>query len=99
MIVKKHISQGRLILAVCDTELLGKTFSNDECNLDLSSDFYNGEEMSKEETQNLMKQSYIINLAGEESLDAVVELGYTIKESAKLIENIPHAQVVVIRPE
>lgn len=99
MIVKKHLSQGRLILAVCDKELLGQCLSNEECNLDLGSSFYNGEEMTKEEAQGLMKQSYIINIAGEESLEAVVELGYTTKESAKLINGIPHAQVLVIRPD
>ena len=35
---------GRLILALCDSELLGKVFVEGDVKLDLTTDFYQGEE-------------------------------------------------------
>ena len=44
MIVKIHKRDDRTILAVCDSDLIGRTFTEGERQLDLSSDFYKGEE-------------------------------------------------------
>ena len=50
MIVKIHKTRDRRkIIAVCDENLIGKRFEEREMQLDLSSDFYNGELMNEEE--------------------------------------------------
>ena len=45
MIVKIHNNEGRLILAICDKDILGKKFVEEKKQLDLSSGFYKGEQM------------------------------------------------------
>ena len=51
MIVKVHSDKNRLIVAVCDNEVFGKKFYEGELQLDLSSDFFKGEEMKEEESK------------------------------------------------
>ena len=75
MIVKVHKNQeGRTVAAVCDSELAGKKFEDGDKQLDLTSDFYKGEETDDMHTGDIIRNSDIINLVGEKS----VELG--IKE-------------------
>ena len=56
MIVKKRTTRdGQLLLAICDSNLKGKKFSENGIQLDLSSEFYNGEEMD-EDDRNVVKK-------------------------------------------
>lgn len=97
MIVKKHVNEGRLILAVCDSDILGKKFEDEICVLDLSSKFYDGDETEKEKVQELMLQAYIVNLAGKKSLAVAQELDLLDEIGIIYVEGIPHAQLLVIR--
>ena len=92
MIVKKHVNEGRLILAVCDSELIGKKFTEGNRQLDLASNFYKGEETKGKDVQELMKQAYMINLVGKKSVDLALKNKYIEKENIIIIAKIPHAQ-------
>lgn len=87
------------MLAVCDSELKGKKFSEEGKQLDLSSDFYNGEERSEEEVVELFKIVYIVNLAGEKCVEFAVKSGIIEKECVVTIDRIPHAQGIVVKGE
>ena len=100
MIVKKHKTQDRrLILAVCDTELLGKVFEEDERLLNLGSGFFNGEEMDDNAVVELMKQAYVINIVGENSIKLAIGGGFVSKDQVLRIKNVPNAQVVNVVEE
>lgn len=97
MIVKKHVSSGgKLVLAICDASLLGSVFEEKEKKLDLSSPFYNGEKMEKEEIKKLMKKSYILNVVGEKSLETVREVVQIASGNVLYVDKVPHAQVLFI---
>ena len=95
MIAKKHINQGRLILAVCDSDLLGKSYTEGKKQLDLKSSFYKGEETKEKEIEELMKQACMINLVGKKSVDLALKNKYIGKESVIFIAKIPHVQVLM----
>ena len=97
MIVKVHKSDGKIILAVCDKELLGKKFNEKNKQLDLTSSFYQGEEKSNDELRSLIKKSYIINLVGKKSVDFGVKEDIISKAHIIKIKNVPHAQAIIIR--
>lgn len=98
MIVKKHkTSDGRLILAVCDKELLGKIFEDNEKRLDLSSDFYKGEEEKDNKIKKLFSVAYIINIVGEKSVSLALQEKIISKKDITFIKNIPHTQVVIMK--
>jgi len=55
MIIKIHKSpDGKKVVALCDSNLLGKVFEQDKVQLDLRSDFYKGEEKQEKEILQLL---------------------------------------------
>lgn len=97
MIVKIHkASNGKKIVAICDSNLIGKKFEEKNLQLDLSSNFYKGEERAEEEILNIIKGAYIINLVGEKSIKLALKANVIDKKSIIKIKKIPHAQVVIV---
>jgi len=95
MIAKKHITADkRLVLAVCDSILLGQKFKDDEKQLDLASDFYAGDETPADEVEILMKKAYILNLIGEESVKLGIAAGLVSTDNTGKVDGIPYAQVL-----
>lgn len=98
MIVKEHKTRdGRLMLAVCDSDLKRKRFSEGELQLDLSSGFYDGEERSEEFISELFKIAYVVNLVGKKAVGFGIKEGIIEKDHVMKIKGIPHAQCVIVR--
>jgi uncharacterized protein len=95
ILVKKHIANNHLILALCDKELFGKIYKENSLCLDLSCNFYNGKLMHNEDIKKLIKQAYIVNLAGEKSLKIVKELNLIDDKNIIYIKKIPHVQILI----
>ncbi|MBS3147842.1 DUF424 family protein [Candidatus Woesearchaeota archaeon] len=96
LIVKVHKKDARTIISVCDKELVGKIFSEEHRQLDLSGEFYNGEEMSKVELGDLMRNSNGVNLVGKEACNLAVAEGVIEKDDINAVQGVPHAQVIFI---
>jgi len=94
MIAKRHRGQGRVVLALCDDSLLGEVFRSDGLKLDLSSSFYDGENMSISDAMPLLKEANTINAVGKECIKALIAEGYIGEKDVKEIAGIPHVQVV-----
>ncbi len=92
MIVKKHFDKNGLIIAVCDSELLGKRFEQGKLQLDLTSDFYKGQEMDDLRVKELMKSARVGNIVGKNSVELAKKLG--LIEKTKTIVDIPYALFV-----
>ncbi|MBW2977974.1 DUF424 family protein [Candidatus Woesearchaeota archaeon] len=98
MRVKQHkTADGRMILAVCDSELIGKKFVEGDLQLDLSSDFYKGEDMEEERILELFKVVHIVNLVGEKCVKLGIKAGIVDEDRVIKIKGIPHAEVVIVR--
>lgn len=96
MIVKLHKTKNnQLILAVCDKDIIGKKFEEEKKQLDMTSDFYKGEEMSDKKTADLMKKAYMINFVGKEAIKLAINESIIEKENTKKICNVPYAMVLV----
>ncbi|MBD3309784.1 DUF424 family protein [Candidatus Woesearchaeota archaeon] len=97
MKVKIHKDEkGRTVIAVCDSNLLGKRIEEGNRQLDLTSDFYKGQEKTKEETGDLMRNAYIINIIGEESVKLAIDEGLIDKKHVIRIAGIPHAECISV---
>lgn len=100
MIVKQHKTRdGRLILAICDSDLIGKKFEQGKLQLDLTTDFYKGEEKSESEILLMIQQAYILNLIGETSVKLALKQGFIDETHILNIQGIPHVQCVIVREE
>lgn len=96
LVVKVHKKEKRTIVSVCDKNLLGKVFSDGVRQLDLSGEFYKGEEMDKVEIGDLMRNSDGVNLVGEEACALALDEGVVEKDDILTVQGVPHVQVVFV---
>jgi hypothetical protein len=85
-------SQGQKLLAACDEELLGKTFSEGELELEVKEDFYGGEKIPEESLAGKFEGANVINLVGEKCVQCGIDAGIITPENVLKIQGIPHAQ-------
>ena len=97
MLAKVHKSPNGVIIAICDRELIDKKFVDGKLQLDLTSNFYKGQEFSEADLLDLCKKAYLINLVGEKSLDFALKNKLMDKEKVLRIKGIPIYQTMIVR--
>jgi hypothetical protein len=98
MITKVHTNRdGRILVAVVDSDLLGKVFDEGAIQLDLSSDFYKGDEMTPEETGDLIRNADMVNLVGKAAVDLGIQEQVIDATHVKTVSGIPFAQGSMMR--
>ncbi|MCX9080239.1 MAG: DUF424 family protein [Candidatus Methanoperedens sp.] len=94
--MKRYDTDGKLIVAVCDTDILGKKFKEGKLVLKLEESFYKGEEVCENEVKEALSCANIANIAGKRSIACAVECGCVDPDTVIFIDGIPHAQMVEI---
>jgi len=85
-----------VLLAICDVEILGKTFQDGKMSFAVREEFYKGSKMNTEEALNLIKQSTIVNMVGQNIVTEAVKKGFVHSEAVLKISGVSHAQIVKI---
>ncbi len=93
--IRIHTNGVDRVLAVCDADLLGKTFREGKKRLVVSETFYNGEIVDLEVVVERMKSAGVLNLVGNESVSLAINEGYVEMSNVITIDGIPHAQAVI----
>lgn len=83
-----------VLLAICDAEILGKTFQEGKIVFCVKEAFYNGARVSIEEAVPMIENSTIVNMVGCNVVKKAIEKGYVHPEAILNIQGIPHAQIV-----
>jgi hypothetical protein len=95
----KIIKSYREIVALCDKEILGKTFEEGNFQLDIKESFYKGKEVNEEEAIEILKdmamEDATFNIAGEKSVKTAIKAGIIQKNSVGKIAGIPFALVLI----
>ena len=98
MNVKIHKTY-RDVIAICDSDLIGKKFEQDNFQLDIKESFYKGEEKTKQEIiqimQNMSREDSTFNIVGEESVNCAIEAGIISRGGIKKIQGVPFALVLL----
>ncbi len=89
----------RKVVALCDTGLIGKTFSEEKKQIEINPNFFKGEEKNKEEVleilKDLEKEDATFNIIGKESVECGLEAKVISKEGIITIDNVPVALVLM----
>ena len=96
MYMKKYDTDGQVVVAVCDRDILGKKFKDGKLVLKLDESFYKGEEVYENEVKEALLCATIANVAGKRSVACAVECGCIDPDTVIFIDGIPHAQMVQI---
>jgi hypothetical protein len=83
-----------VLLAICDCEVLGKTFREGKIVFHVKKEFYNGGKVSVEEAVGMIENSTIVNMVGRNCVEKAIAKGYVHPEAVLRIEGVPHAQIV-----
>ncbi|MGV8152161.1 MAG: DUF424 family protein [Candidatus Nanoarchaeia archaeon] len=85
----------RKIVALADSELIGKTFSEDIKAIKITPSFFGGEKKNSEEIipllKELQKEDATFNIVGEKSIECALKAGIIKQEGIIKIQDIPIA--------
>ncbi len=95
----KIIRSHRDIVAICDSELIGKKFEEGTFQLDVKESFYKGEELSEEEAsviiKKMVREDATFNIVGKESVALAIKQGIVLEEGVKKIQGIPFTMILL----
>lgn len=94
-IVSEKNTPNGLLLVVTDKIIMGEIFEEGKLQLDLTKKFYAGEEKNKEEVKELITKSRHIHFTGKEAVNLGIELNLINSNKIILVQNMPHAEVVM----
>lgn len=98
MQIKIHNSYRRMV-ALCDSDLIGRVFSEGIRQIEVKESFFKGEEKPKKEIiailKNLAKEDATFNIVGRESVKTALEAGIINEQGILKIENIPVALILL----
>ena len=83
-----------VLLAACDTDLLGRVLREGKIVFEVREDFYKGPKMSADEAIDLMRKSTMVNMVGNCIVQKAIEKGLIHHEAVLNISGVPHAQIV-----
>lgn len=85
----------RTVVAICDSELIGKKFEQDKRQLDLRANFYKDKEINEQELRKLIKMQILedstFNIVGHKSIKIALEEGMINSAGVSEIAGIPFA--------
>lgn len=98
MLVKVHNSY-RTIIAICDANLIGKTFEEGAKQIKINENFYKGDSKTEKEVLDIINEGSgedcTFNIVGERSINTALKSGLIKKEGIIKIQGIPIALVLL----
>lgn len=98
MLIKIHRAY-RNVVALCDTNLLDKTFKEKNMKIHVNERFFKGQEVEEEEAIRILRtennKDATFNIVGENSVKAAVKSGIITEESVIKIQKVPIALVLL----
>ena len=81
------------LINICDNNLIGKTLSEGKLKMHISPDYFSGKLVDRSEALRMMKDSSIVNLAGEKAVEIAVTNNLAAKEAIKTIQGVPFLMI------
>ncbi len=82
------------MVAICDCELLGKTFDEGKLSLTVDAAFFGEEEATKGDVARALAGASIANMVGEMAVACAMESSYIDGKNVLRIDGVPTAQMV-----
>ena len=98
MLVKIHKSY-RITIAICDSDIIGKTFEEGVKQIKIHENFFKGEEKNQEEVLEIMAngsaEDQTFNIVGKESVNLALKAGLINPDGIITIQKVPIALVLL----
>ena len=94
--LKVYRVRGEIVVAVCDSELVGKIFRDGDLKIEVKESFYGEEDVNEDEVKRALRMATIANITGKRAVQLAIEMGIIDRENVLKIGDCWHAQMVVI---
>ncbi|UZE94030.1 MAG: DUF424 family protein [Candidatus Pacearchaeota archaeon] len=98
ILVKIHQAY-REVISICDSDLIGKRFEEGNMQLEVSEQFYKGEEMSKDKVIELLKEksqeNACFNFVGKQAIETGIKAEIVDEGRVIEIQGVPHAMALL----
>lgn len=95
MILTAHVNhEGQKVVAIIDDELLGQRVDGGDIELKFDSSFYKGNKLEAAEILKEIRESYMLNCAGENTISFLKEHRLISDEDINIIEGVPYVYVI-----
>lgn len=84
--------KGRVV-AACDLDLLGETFTEGDVTLHVDEAFYGGDEVELAAVVDALDRYHTANLVGNELIDGLMEAGLVQEEEPEQVDGVRHVQL------
>ncbi|MBI5797287.1 DUF424 domain-containing protein [Candidatus Woesearchaeota archaeon] len=81
------------VVALCDSDLIGKEFEEGKKYLHVSERFYKGTIVTTKEVVEILQGASNLNLVGKEVVGIALKKGFITKEHIMIIQGVPHGQI------
>lgn len=86
--------QGHVLVAACDSSILGKKLKHGKLTLEITPKFYDGARVKLDEAVRLLREATTANLIGTIIVERAVKEGLVHPQAVILISGVPHAQIM-----
>ncbi len=94
--IKVYETAGDVLIAVCDEDILGKTFSFGDIDFEVKESFYRGNREKLEDIKSTLERATVLNLVGTAVVEKCIEWGYIEKDKVLRVGDTVHAQMVKV---
>jgi len=92
--VKLHTRGSVSVLAICDEDLLGKSFREGMLKLEVKRDFYGERKVPIDEALRMIEEAEIVNMVGRNVIGEAIRRGLIPSEGVITIAGVPHVQII-----
>lgn len=98
ILIKVHETY-REVIAVCDSDLVGKKFEEGKVQLEINEAFFSGKELNEDDAIALIKEKLAedacFNFVGKNAVEVGIKAGAVDKDYIMKVQGIPYAMVLV----
>ena len=80
-------------VSVCDSDLLGKTLKEGSLQMHISTDYFGGQMVGEEDALKMIRESSVVNLAGERSVSMAVSNRLASQKAVRMIQGVPFLMI------
>ena len=90
--IKFHNCGKESILAACDSELIGRKFSDDKFRIEVFPEFYRDVCIEEAQLVEFLSRATIGNLVGERAIEVAIQNKFILEKNVIEISGVKHAQ-------
>jgi hypothetical protein len=97
MLLRERQTAEGLLVSVCDAACLGETYEEGEVSLDVTAEFYGGDEAEETDVDAVVEsltRASVANIVGERSVSVAIDAGIVDESRVLSIDGTLHAQLV-----